>query len=52
LRKKERIDWDCCFAEYVDHLMNWVQTMLDDEAIFPSKIGAPCRPPFSSPAPD
>lgn len=21
--------------------MNWVQTMLDDEAIFPSKIGVP-----------
>ncbi|POY71695.1 hypothetical protein BMF94_5287, partial [Rhodotorula taiwanensis] len=27
--------------EYVDHLMNWVQGMLDDEAIFPSQLGAP-----------
>ncbi|KAM0790190.1 MOB kinase activator 1B [Microbotryomycetes sp. NB124-2] len=27
--------------EYVDHLMNWVQGMLDDEAVFPSKIGVP-----------
>jgi len=25
--------------DYVDHLMNWVQGMLDDDAIFPSKIG-------------
>ena len=32
--------------EYVDQLMNWVQGMLDDEAIFPSKIGTipPARP--------
>lgn len=25
--------------EYVDALMTWVQSQLDDEAIFPSKIG-------------
>ncbi|KAF9577791.1 hypothetical protein BGW38_006767 [Lunasporangiospora selenospora] len=24
---------------YVDHVMAWVQSLLDDEAIFPSKIG-------------
>jgi MOB kinase activator 1 len=30
---------DVWSAEYVDHLMNWTQAMLDDEAIFPSKIG-------------
>lgn len=24
---------------YVDHLMSWVQSQLDNEAIFPSKIG-------------
>ncbi|KAG0228398.1 MOB kinase activator 1B [Actinomortierella wolfii] len=24
---------------YVDHLMSWVQSQLDDESIFPSKIG-------------
>ena len=27
--------------EYVDCLMNWIQAQLDDEAIFPSKIGKP-----------
>jgi MOB kinase activator 1 len=27
--------------EYVDSLMSWVQSQLDDEAIFPSKIGVP-----------
>lgn len=25
--------------EYVDTLMNWAQAILDDEAIFPNKIG-------------
>lgn len=25
--------------EYVDTLMNWVQSQLDDESIFPNKIG-------------
>jgi hypothetical protein len=25
--------------EYVDALMNWAQNILDDEAIFPNKIG-------------
>eukprot|EP00727_Mastigamoeba_balamuthi_P009022 m51a1_g4742 putative mps1 binder-like protein (249) ;mRNA; r:376178-377390 len=27
--------------EYVDYLMTWVQSQLDDETIFPSKIGVP-----------
>jgi len=27
--------------EYVDYLMTWVQNQLDDETIFPSKIGVP-----------
>lgn len=27
--------------EYVDCLMNWVQAQLDDEELFPSKIGVP-----------
>lgn len=27
--------------EYVDYLMTWIQKQLDDEAIFPSKIGVP-----------
>jgi len=25
--------------EYVDALMNWAQNLLDDEAVFPNKIG-------------
>jgi MOB kinase activator 1 len=25
--------------EYVDVLMNWAQSLLDDEAVFPNKIG-------------
>jgi MOB kinase activator 1 len=25
--------------DYVDALMNWAQNLLDDEAIFPNKIG-------------
>lgn len=25
--------------EYVDYLMDWVQKQLDDEAVFPSRIG-------------
>ncbi|GAA6024483.1 hypothetical protein JCM10207_004510 [Rhodosporidiobolus poonsookiae] len=34
--------------EYVDNLMNWVQGMLDDEAIFPSKIGVPFSKTFQA----
>jgi hypothetical protein len=26
--------------EYVDALMNWAQSLLDDEAVFPNKIGS------------
>ena len=36
----------CRVSEYVDALMNWVQGMLDDEKIFPSKIGVPFPPNF------
>lgn len=25
--------------DYVDALMNWAQSLLDDEAVFPNKIG-------------
>lgn len=28
------------YTDYVDCLMNWVQGMLDDESIFPSKMGS------------
>ncbi|EDQ88676.1 uncharacterized protein MONBRDRAFT_35182 [Monosiga brevicollis MX1] len=31
----------CSAPEYIDFLMTWVQAQLDDESIFPSKIGAP-----------
>ncbi|KAJ3108593.1 hypothetical protein HDU96_007482, partial [Phlyctochytrium bullatum] len=34
--------------EYVDNLMNWVQSQLDDESIFPSKIGVPFPKAFQS----
>jgi MOB kinase activator 1 len=27
---------------YVDTLMNWVQGLLDDEAVFPNKLGTRC----------
>lgn len=26
-------------SEYIDFLMTWVQAQLDDEALFPSKVG-------------
>jgi hypothetical protein len=29
----------CSAPEYVDHLMTWVQSKLDDETIFPSRVG-------------
>merc|ERR1711871_1067288 len=29
----------CCAPEYVDYLITWVQNQLDDESVFPSKIG-------------
>lgn len=29
----------CSAPKYVDYLMTWVQDQLDDETIFPSKIG-------------
>jgi len=34
--------------EYVDYLMTWVQNQLDDETIFPSKIGVPFPAKFQS----
>ncbi|KAI8595797.1 Mps1 binder-like protein [Dissophora ornata] len=33
---------------YVDHLMSWVQSQLDSEAIFPSKIGVEFPPDFKT----
>ncbi|KAH3767534.1 MOB kinase activator 1B [Pelomyxa schiedti] len=37
----------CSAPEYVDFLMTWVQTNLDDETVFPSKIGVPFPSTFS-----
>jgi MOB kinase activator 1 len=31
----------CTAPEYIDYLMTWVQSQLNDEIIFPSKIGVP-----------
>eukprot|EP00123_Amoebidium_parasiticum_P006306 comp17289_c0_seq1/m.16413 comp17289_c0_seq1/g.16413 ORF comp17289_c0_seq1/g.16413 comp17289_c0_seq1/m.16413 type:complete len:217 (-) comp17289_c0_seq1:673-1323(-) len=31
----------CSAPEYTDYLMTWVQAQLDDESIFPSKVGVP-----------
>ncbi|XP_024012417.1 MOB kinase activator-like 1A [Eutrema salsugineum] len=32
--------------EYVEYLMNWIETQIDDEGIFPQKLGAPFPPNF------
>ncbi|KAI9718249.1 MAG: Maintenance of ploidy protein mob1 [Candelaria pacifica] len=34
--------------EYIEHLMAWVQSNIDDEKVFPSKIGAPFPKNFQS----
>ena len=31
----------CSAPKYIDFLMTWVQDQLDDESLFPSKIGVP-----------
>ena len=31
----------CSAPKYIDFLMTWVQDQLDDETLFPSKIGVP-----------
>lgn len=31
----------CSAPDYMDYLMTWIQAQLDDQAIFPSKIGVP-----------
>ena len=31
----------CSAPKYVDYLMTWVQTTLDDERIFPVRVGEP-----------
>ena len=32
----------CSAPKYIDYLMTWVQDQLDDETLFPSKIGTLC----------
>jgi hypothetical protein len=34
--------------EYVDYLMTWVQDILDDESIFPSRVDVPFPRNFQS----
>jgi len=38
----------CSAPRYIDYLMSWVQDQLDDETIFPSKIGVPFPKNFQS----
>ena len=38
----------CSAPEYMDYLMTWIQAQLDDEAIFPSKLGVPFPKNFLS----
>ena len=38
----------CSAPKYIDYLMTWVQDQLDDEALFPSKIGVKFPPHFQS----
>lgn len=33
----------CSAPKYIDYLMTWVQDQLDDETLFPSKIGKRSR---------
>ncbi|XP_019710181.1 MOB kinase activator-like 1A isoform X3 [Elaeis guineensis] len=32
--------------KYVEYLMDWIEAQLDDESIFPQKLGAPFPPNF------
>ena len=38
----------CSTSKYIDYLMTWVQDQLDDEQLFPSKIGVPFPKTFMS----
>ncbi|GCC16803.1 hypothetical protein chiPu_0017356 [Chiloscyllium punctatum] len=38
----------CSAPKYIDYLMTWVQDQLDDETLFPSKIGVPFPRNFMS----
>lgn len=38
--------------DYVEHLMAWVQSNIDNESMFPSRIGGMCRRCLASPSAD
>ena len=38
----------CSAPKYIDYLMTWVQDQLDDESLFPSRIGVPFPKNFVS----
>ena len=38
----------CSAPKYIDYLMTWVQDRLDDETLFPSKIGVKFLPHFQA----
>lgn len=37
---------DVCAPKYVEYLMDWIESLLDDESIFPQKLGVPFPPDF------
>jgi len=38
----------CSAPDYMEHLMTWVQEQLDDETIFPNRVGTWCPAPSSN----
>lgn len=40
----------CSAPRYIDYLMNWVQSQIDNESVFPSAIGVPFPKSFLSSA--
>ncbi|KAE8670868.1 MOB kinase activator-like 1A [Hibiscus syriacus] len=43
---KSRDPIEVSAPKYVEYLMDWIETQLDDESIFPQKLGAPFPPNF------
>merc|ERR1719433_1047205 len=44
--KRSKKPIKCSAPKYIDYLMTWVQDQLDDETLFPSKIGVKFLPHF------
>jgi MOB kinase activator 1 len=40
----------CSAPRYIDYLMNWIQSQIDNESIFPSAIGVPFPKGFQNTA--